>query len=137
MLPHRTGEGDLQEGGIENITGEPGSAAEELRLVQPWAPPQPSCCSGIVLRSDHGVDWLPPIHCSPLLNNLFVAVTITGDQWSCVFQQELHCTARSQDLGLHDAPLDTRNSRPRLFQGEVSFCSLSPTALPSGSSPAF
>lgn len=99
--------------------------------------PSPAAAVGLVVRSDHGVDWLPPIRCSYLLNNLFVAVTITGDQWSCVFQQELWCTARSQDLGLHDAPLDTRNSRPRLFQGEVSFCSLFPPALPSGSSPAF
>ena len=34
MLPHRTVEGDLQEGGEENITGEPGSDAEELSSVQ-------------------------------------------------------------------------------------------------------
>ena len=93
MLPHRTAEGDLQEGGIKNITGEPGSTAEELRLVQSRAPSQPSCCSGTPAQL-WPQSWLavPPIHCPPLLNNLFVAVTITGDQWSCIFRQELRCT---------------------------------------------
>ena len=138
MLPHRTAEGDLQEGGIKNITGEPGSTTEELRLVQSRAPSQPSCCSGTPAQL-WPQSWLavPPIHCPLLLNNLFVAVTITGDQWSCIFRQELRCT-----VGLKIKVCTMLPWTPGAAElvcsggGGVSFCSPFPTAPPLGSSPA-